>query len=145
MNPSKFMQSAVLVLFSTVLLLMFATDVLAQKGQKKKSPPPPPQTKWIQLFNGKDLTGWTAKIRGHELGDNYADTFRVVDGKLVVSYDKYTEADSMSVTDPKNQRSTSLVTCFIKTRFHTTFCELNTDLWASKSKMGPIGPYETMV
>ena len=55
MNPSKFMQSAVLVLFSTVLLLMFATDVLAQKGQKKKSPPPPPQTKWIQLFNGKDL------------------------------------------------------------------------------------------
>ncbi len=31
---------------------------------------------WIQLFNGKDLTGWTPKIRGHELGVNYADTFR---------------------------------------------------------------------
>ena len=29
---------------------------------------------WIQLFNGKDLEGWTPKIRNYELGDNYADT-----------------------------------------------------------------------
>ena len=52
---------------------------------------------WIQLFNGKDLTGWTPKIRGHELGDNYGDTFRVKDGCLVVSYDKYKPADSISM------------------------------------------------
>ena len=51
---------------------------------------------WISLFNGKDLTGWTAKIRGHNLGDNYAETFRVVDGLLTVSYDKYLESDFMS-------------------------------------------------
>lgn len=51
---------------------------------------------WISLFNGKDLSGWTAKIRGHELGDNYADTFRVEDGLLTVGYDKYVEADFMS-------------------------------------------------
>lgn len=44
---------------------------------------------WIQLFNGKDLTGWTPKIRGHELGVNYADTFRVEDGVIKVAYDKY--------------------------------------------------------
>jgi hypothetical protein len=44
---------------------------------------------WIELFNGKDLEGWTPKIVGHEAGDNYADTFRVKDGNLVVSYDKY--------------------------------------------------------
>lgn len=44
---------------------------------------------WIQLFNGKDLADWTPKIRYHELGDNYADTFRVEDGILKVSYDKY--------------------------------------------------------
>ena len=44
---------------------------------------------WIQLFNGKDLTGWTPKIRGHELGVNYAETFRVEDGVLKVAYDKY--------------------------------------------------------
>ena len=26
---------------------------------------------WIQLFNGKNLDGWTPKIRFHELGENY--------------------------------------------------------------------------
>ena len=45
--------------------------------------------KWISLFNGKDLDGWTPKIKGHELGENYGDTFRVEDGLLKVSYDKY--------------------------------------------------------
>ena len=43
---------------------------------------------WIQLFNGKDLTGWTPKIRGYPSGENFADTFRVEDGLLKVRYDK---------------------------------------------------------
>jgi len=33
---------------------------------------------WIQLFNGKNLDGWVPKITGYPLGENYADTFRVV-------------------------------------------------------------------
>jgi len=49
--------------------------------------------KWIQLFNGKNLDGWTAKIKGYELGDNFGDTFRVEDGLLTVSYDKYEKFD----------------------------------------------------
>lgn len=49
------------------------------------------KSEWLQLFNGKDLTGWTPKISGHELGDNYQNTFRVVDGNLTVSYDGYQE------------------------------------------------------
>jgi hypothetical protein len=44
---------------------------------------------WLQLFNRKDLEGWTPKIRGHELGVNYAETFRVDRGVLKVAYDKY--------------------------------------------------------
>lgn len=44
---------------------------------------------WIQLFNGKNLDGWTPKIKGYELGDNYRNTFRVEDGVLKVSYDGY--------------------------------------------------------
>ena len=44
---------------------------------------------WKPLFNGKDLDGWTPKIRGHELGTNFARTFRVEDGILKVSYDGY--------------------------------------------------------
>lgn len=44
---------------------------------------------WIQLFNGKDLTGWTPKFKGQDLGVNYKNTFRVQDGLLTVSYDNY--------------------------------------------------------
>lgn len=44
---------------------------------------------WIELFNGQDLEGWTPKIKGYPLGENYADTFRVEDGVLKTSYDKY--------------------------------------------------------
>ncbi len=44
---------------------------------------------WIQLFNGHDLEGWTPKFKGHELGENYLDKFRVEDGVLKVCYDKY--------------------------------------------------------
>ncbi len=42
---------------------------------------------WVQLFNGKNLDGWTPKIRYHALGDNYGNTFRVEDGLLKVRYE----------------------------------------------------------
>lgn len=48
---------------------------------------------WIQLFNGKNLDGWTPKIKGHELGDNFGNTFRVEDGVLRVVYDQYKNFD----------------------------------------------------
>lgn len=44
---------------------------------------------WIQLFNGKDLNDWQIKFKGHELGDNYNNTFRVEDGMLRVSYENW--------------------------------------------------------
>ena len=44
---------------------------------------------WISLFNGRDLTGWTPKLVNSALGDNYANTFRVENGVLRVSYDGY--------------------------------------------------------
>ena len=46
---------------------------------------------WQQLFNGKDLTGWDIKIKGHELNENYGNTFRVENGVMKVSYDQYTD------------------------------------------------------
>jgi len=41
------------------------------------------------MFNGKDLTGWTPKIRNYASGENFGNTFRVEDGKLVVRYEAY--------------------------------------------------------
>jgi hypothetical protein len=60
-------------------------------GQDRRAEPA--QSGWISLFNGKDLDGWKVKIAGHELNDNYKDTFRVEDGVLKVSYDRYDRFD----------------------------------------------------
>jgi hypothetical protein len=49
-----------------------------------------PDTKeWVPLFNGKDLSGWTPKLTGYAIGENFGNTFRVENGVLKVSYDKY--------------------------------------------------------
>jgi len=55
-------------------------------GQKKAD-----KEEWEKLFNGKNLDGWDVKIRGRELNDNYLNTFRVEDGKMVVRYDEYSD------------------------------------------------------
>ncbi|RDC55406.1 DUF1080 domain-containing protein [Pedobacter chinensis] len=66
------------------LLLLFTAFVsfnaCAQKG-------------WINLFNGKDLKDWNVKISKHDYKDNYANTFRVENGVMKVSYDGYQEFD----------------------------------------------------
>jgi len=49
--------------------------------------------KWIQLFNGKNLNDWKPKIAGYPLGENYAGTFGVSDGKIKVSYSGYKNFD----------------------------------------------------
>jgi Domain of Unknown Function (DUF1080) len=50
---------------------------------------PAQNQKWVQLFNGKNLDGWAPKFSGFDLGVNYNDTFRVENGLLIVSYDKW--------------------------------------------------------
>ena len=52
-----------------------------------------PSKDWVPLFNGNDLSGWTVKITGHPLGQNFQNTFRVEDGILKVSYDDYEQFD----------------------------------------------------
>jgi hypothetical protein len=67
--------------------------VLLAGAIRAGGPEAPRKGKWVSLFNGKDLDGWLVKIKGHELGDNYLDTFRVEGGVLKVSYDKYKQFD----------------------------------------------------
>jgi hypothetical protein len=47
------------------------------------------EEEWKELFNGENLDGWDIKINGHELNDNYGETFRVEDGLMKVRYDQY--------------------------------------------------------
>ncbi len=74
------------VLCACVAVALGATVLTGQKPAERQE--------WIQLFNGRNLDGWTPKIRGYALGENYADTFRVVDGVLQANYDKYTTFDN---------------------------------------------------
>jgi len=53
-------------------------------AQKKSKP-----GEWIKLFNGKNLEGWTVKIKDHPVNDNFGNTFRVENGVIKVSYDQY--------------------------------------------------------
>jgi hypothetical protein len=66
-----------------IVLALCCTIARAQQDNRK----------WKQLFNGKNLKGWTVKISKHEPGYNFGNTFRVRDGKMVVSYDHYKTFD----------------------------------------------------
>jgi hypothetical protein len=50
----------------------------------------PNDTDWIPLFNRVDLKDWDIKFTGHQLNDNYKNTFYVKDSLLMVDYSGYT-------------------------------------------------------
>ncbi len=68
------------LLFIALPLLMSAC------GASKESRSEPD---WIDLFNGKNLEGWTVKVHHHDVGVNFANTFRAEDGIIKVRYDQY--------------------------------------------------------
>lgn len=70
----------------TIMLAITAATLIAgcaanSSGGKRE--------KWQPLFNGKDLNDWIVKVYHHEVGDNYANTFRAEDGIIKVRYDQY--------------------------------------------------------
>jgi len=73
--------------YTTLRNLLFVGILFAFTASSFKNTAADP--KWEQMFNGKNLNGWTPKIRYHDLGDNFNNTFRVENGLLEVRYDKY--------------------------------------------------------
>ena len=53
----------------------------------------PDARQWVQMFNGRDLNDWQIKFAKHPLGENFRNTFRVVDGLLEVRYDQWPSFD----------------------------------------------------
>jgi hypothetical protein len=86
MNAAKSSHRPVFRILGLAALAVLALAAVDTRGQDKSN-----SEGWISLFNGKDLEGWTPKITGYPLGENYADTFRVEDGVLKVAYDKYSK------------------------------------------------------
>lgn len=79
MHKSKLLFPITLI---TVLILGACKDIKPEEAMNPE---------WQTLFNGTDLNDWVVKIHHHELGDNFANTFRVVDGIIQVNYDGYPE------------------------------------------------------
>lgn len=77
MNPFKILLSVVMISLASSCASKISTNKSAGD--------------WQMLFNGKNLDGWIPKFHHHETGDNYANTFRVKDGKILVNYDGYKE------------------------------------------------------
>ncbi len=71
-----------------MVVALGTTGPLAQQAASDRD-----TREWIQLFNGRDLTGWTPKFAKHDLGVNLNDTVRVEDGLLKIRYDKWTKFD----------------------------------------------------
>lgn len=78
---------------ATFAALMLAAGLACSRTATAGDLPKPVKGNWVALFNGKDLTGWTPKIRGYRLGENFGNTFRVEDGLLKVRYDAYDAFD----------------------------------------------------
>ena len=70
------------------LLILFCISCKEQNNLTLSS-----EENWMSLFNGKDLSGWDVKFSGHELNDNYKNTFQVEDGIIRVVYDEYERFD----------------------------------------------------
>jgi hypothetical protein len=69
--------------------ILFLLVLVACQGSKNSTT----DEGWVQLFNGNDIAEWTPKISGYPTGENFANTFRVEDGKLKVVYDGYSAFD----------------------------------------------------
>ncbi len=53
----------------------------------------PAKKDWLQLFNGKDLSGWDIKITGHDLNENFNNNFIVEKGVIKVDYSHFKKFD----------------------------------------------------
>lgn len=76
----------------TIILSVLAITVVVSSSMLIKHSQD--DVNWISLFNGKDLKDWTVKISKHDLNDNFANTFRVENGVMKVSYDGYKTFDN---------------------------------------------------
>ena len=89
-----FKPACLFALLSTALLVCTGCEILPQADRSGKPLAVESDDEgFVSLFNGKDLTGWTPKIKGLKLGEDPKNTFRVVDGAIAVRYDKYDKFD----------------------------------------------------
>jgi len=79
------------VRFGLLACLLVLRGGCAADGDNATEAEDPDEAVWSDIFDGETLDDWTAKLQHHEVGDNYAMTFRAEDGIIKVRYDGYDE------------------------------------------------------
>ena len=70
-----------------ILLMISLFSCKKKEGRIEENAEKAPE--WVQIYNGKDLSGWKVKIKGYPLGENFGNTFRAEDGVIRVDYEAY--------------------------------------------------------
>lgn len=91
------------------------------------------EPEWEPLFNGENLDNWTIKLRGHDLGDNFGNTFRVEDGLLQIRYDQYEEGFNYKYGHIFYQEPFSSYLIGVEYRFVGDQAEKNPGAWAYRN------------
>ena len=69
-------------------LTLLACTIITFASCNPKSHKTYESSEWMQILVDDNLDDWIVKITGYELGENYANTFRMEDGILKVRYDE---------------------------------------------------------
>ena len=75
----KIARNSIIVIFLSISLMNCKKEPISSKEKEQ----------WVSIFNGVDLDNWIVKIKGHELGNNWENTFSVVDSVIKVDYSNY--------------------------------------------------------
>jgi len=102
------------MLTSAVFFLLFS---YYSEGQTENNAQVQDGGKWVSIFNGKNLDGWTPKVTGYKAGENPLDLFRVEDGIIKVDYSKYKRFNGRFGHLFYNQKLSSYI-LHVEYRFH---------------------------
>ena len=76
-------------IFKIATLVLCISFLFACKKNKQRDTQKPEQKQWVNLLSKNNLSDWIIKIKGHEVGDNFNNTFIIEDGVLKVNYSEY--------------------------------------------------------
>lgn len=77
------------------LAIVFALSLmLLSFSSERSNSPDVARKKWVSIFNGKNFDGWTIRVVGKPIGENFNNTFRVENGIISIRYDQYKSFDN---------------------------------------------------
>lgn len=81
-------------IFKILLVILMASSCKEEKKTVEIANPESDKENWVAIFNGQNLDNWDIKITGHEVGENFQNTFRVEDSMIRAVYDDYEDFNS---------------------------------------------------